>query len=329
MRTFPRACPYIVLSTVAAASAAWLIADGVSVVARSLVWPAAVLAAVIAYLARIRRFPPRAGRLAALMERQATALTGMIFLQVAWMTLLIFNHLAMTVRWPLADGTLAGWDAALGFDWVEYLILVASNPSLSDVLALSYNALTPLSIAAFLVLAFSEDRLRCAYFVEAFFLSALVCIVAGSFFPAEGAAMHYLRGAVPEAALRGMPGLYHLDALHYLRGGAPFALEPLQLSGLVTFPSFHTAGAIVIATAFLRTRWFWPSFAYAAVMIAATPIFGSHYFCDLIAGAAVAAGVLAVLARSGHYRGVLDSLPAELGIAQLLRQIPALRAGSG
>jgi len=90
-----------------------------------------------------------------------------------------------------------------------------------------------------------------------------------------------------------------------LREGQVVAIDPTRLPGLVTFPSFHTAGGIVVATAFWRTRWFIPVAIYTAFMIASTPIYGAHYAIDLVAGAVVAVAVMAALSSLTCYRGVL------------------------
>ena len=62
---------------------------------------------------------------------------------------------------------------------------------------------------------------------------------------------------------------------------------------LVTFPSFHTTWAILLAYAFRgRRRWFIPAVILNAAVIAATLTTGWHYFTDVIGGVLLAVAVI-------------------------------------
>ena len=72
-------------------------------------------------------------------------------------------------------------------------------------------------------------------------------------------------------------------------------LELLGLGGIVTFPSFHAASAVLFGWALWAVRWLRPlALLINGAMLAATPLNGGHYFIDLIAGVAIA--VLAIVA---------------------------------
>jgi membrane-associated phospholipid phosphatase len=75
-----------------------------------------------------------------------------------------------------------------------------------------------------------------------------------------------------------------------------FRSIPLDnLEGLITFPSFHTAGAIMFIWALRKVPYVrWPAIALNAALIAATPIDGAHYFIDLVGGAVVAFAAIAM-----------------------------------
>lgn len=61
------------------------------------------------------------------------------------------------------------------------------------------------------------------------------------------------------------------------------------MTGLVSFPSFHTAAGVLFIRYSKRLTLIWPLMvALNGVMIVATMVRGSHYFSDLIGGAAVA-----------------------------------------
>lgn len=309
MRPFPGLVSYFVLAAIIATDAVWLAIGHVPVAFGDALAVPVVLMPVVS-LTLIRLFPERSQRRTRIFRRLDVAMQGLIFICVTWAAALTLNHLAMTIRYPLADSLLARWDAALGFDWRDYFALVTGSAALRTLLEAAYNAFALVSLVAILALALTGMQQRAAYAIEAFLIASVLCIAIGLYFPAEGASAYYLRGSLTEDQLATFPGLYHLDALHRLRSGQLLVIDPLRLQGLVTFPSFHTAGGIVIAAALWRTRWFWPVAAYTALMIASTPIYGAHYVIDLIAGAAVAVVVLIALASLGYHRGVLqEGLP--------------------
>ena len=307
MRAFPSGFSYLVLGLIVVVDAVWLAVTGISLRTDLLSGRILLLAALAAGVLASAFLLPGGTRVADYAERIGLVVQGLVFVNVAWMACHVLNYVSMTTAIPYADAMLASWDAALGFDWLAYFRLVVAMPVTSEALRFSYNLFMPAALISVAVLALSGDLRRCGFLIEAFFITAVCCIAVGMFFPAEGAPMHFLRGSVPDSELLAHPGLYHLDALQSLRSRSVTSLDPQNLPGLVTFPSFHTAGGIVIAVSFWRTLWFWPAGGYALVMIASTPIFGAHYLVDLIAGTAVAAAVVWGLARTQHYRSVLGS----------------------
>jgi membrane-associated phospholipid phosphatase len=88
-----------------------------------------------------------------------------------------------------------------------------------------------------------------------------------------------------------------------------------RLAGIVAFPSFHCASAILNAWAVWPVRSLrLPFMALNLLMIAATPVIGGHYLADLIGGALVA--VLTIIVVGGVHRRFLNS--------NLLRLPPSL-----
>lgn len=68
----------------------------------------------------------------------------------------------------------------------------------------------------------------------------------------------------------------------------PFLIEHPE--GLVTFPSFHTALAVIFAYSMRGIRYIaLPVYALNAMLILATLPQGGHYLVDVVAGLAVAA----------------------------------------
>ncbi|MDF1586004.1 phosphatase PAP2 family protein, partial [Marinimicrococcus flavescens] len=149
------------------------------------------------------------------------------------------------------------------------------------------------------------DFARSRFLVEAFWLSAFLCVVIGMFTPAEGATVFHLEDAVAPEVFATLPGTHYLDYLDRVRTAWPLTVRLQDLQGLTTFPSFHTAGSVVVACSFWRTRLFLPAALCAGATIAATPVFGGHYFIDLLGGCAVAIVSLVTLAALPSCRNLV------------------------
>ena len=73
-----------------------------------------------------------------------------------------------------------------------------------------------------------------------------------------------------------------------LRNGEMTRISLTQVNGLITFPSFHAALAIILIYASRGVKVLFPAFLVLnLLMLAATPTVGGHYFIDIIAGACV------------------------------------------
>ena len=82
-----------------------------------------------------------------------------------------------------------------------------------------------------------------------------------------------------------------------VRSGLMTVIDPSNLEGLVSFPSFHTAGALMTTWALRRSRiWVTLLGVLNTGLIAATVLLGVHYFIDLL-GAVALCGVSLALYR--------------------------------
>lgn len=212
----------------------------------------------------------------------------------------LFSHLMMTLKQPLADARLRGWDEALGFDWNAYVAAVAAWPWSRAVLLFAYDRLIPLGVAAILasaVFARRHDRVdEVAFLVLA---SGLVAVTLAGFFPAEGAWTTLAKDETLRL-LGGQPGPGWFPQFAALRSDAPLVLHIGELAGIATFPSFHACLAIIIMWC-SRGRWFTalPGLAAGLAILAATPVYGEHYGVDLLGGAVVMACAILLWRRLG------------------------------
>jgi membrane-associated phospholipid phosphatase len=102
---------------------------------------------------------------------------------------------------------------------------------------------------------------------------------------------------LPSLAMGGEVSSY-IPALEALRAGTLDTLVWNKLEGIIQFPSFHAALAVIFTYA-ARHRWWTliPFAALNALMLAATPPIGGHYLVDTLAGLAVAVVAIAVSRR--------------------------------
>ena len=206
----------------------------------------------------------------------------------------ILNCLLTSLGYPIADALLHFADRALGFDWNAYTAAVLAHPPLTKALVYAYGLAGKICflLGIIFILFQRDDRLNEIAYLG--LVTALVCIVIAAFFPAEAA---WKTVGDPEILSRfgGDPYPGWLNTLHALRGGEHLFLDPKEMGGLASVPSFHTCLGIVVAWC---SRGHWATLAAGSVfglcVIAATPIFGSHYLVDILAGAIVAIVAISV-----------------------------------
>jgi PAP2 superfamily len=176
---------------------------------------------------------------------------------------------------PLADGLLSRADAALGFDWLAWFMWVQHHPALHWMLSTAY-ASVPLQVAVLLVYFAYTDTKRIDEMVLGTIISIGIIVPGMVLLPALGAwSQHGVGLAQP---WRG--------AILALRSHTLLTVGATQ--GIVTFPSFHTASAVLLANMARGRKWFLPVLVLNAMVIASVMSEGAHYGVDMLSGLAVA-----------------------------------------
>lgn len=209
----------------------------------------------------------------------------------------VISNAGLALRAPLMDATLVAADAAVGLHVDQAVRAVAGYPRLIDALAVVYNA-SGAAVVGLIALALiarppAKAWELCATVIVAMQVVAVVSIA----MPAMGAMAHLGMEDLQGAGLPAGAGVYHLAAFSHFRDGA-VVLRLSDLSGLVTFPSFHTVLALFATQALWDTRARWPGIAWSAAVIMSTIPIGGHYVTDLAAGFAVWAGAAALARRA-------------------------------
>jgi PAP2 superfamily len=203
------------------------------------------------------------------------------------------TYLAAAACFPLQDANLMAIDRALGLDWKGYVLFVNDHPLLATWLSFGYSMIRWPMFLIPVALAAAHLYRRIVVFTFAFGLALVVTTIISALVPAIGA---YQEIGLDPADLPNLAPQAYLGQVRDLtpvRDGTLRHLDLFGLAGIVTFPSFHAASAVLYCWAFWPVRWLRALALIAnAAMLASTPIDGGHYFIDLIAGIAVAAAAI-------------------------------------
>ncbi|TIP90787.1 MAG: phosphatase PAP2 family protein [Mesorhizobium sp.] len=206
----------------------------------------------------------------------------------------VFMYLASATSRPLADPILASIDSALGFDW-QWFLATTNKPITASVLVFAYHALAFQMPLVLLLHAVSDRQDRALEFVALLAVSSVFTGAMMALAPAEGAYAYFKPARGLFSNFTADAGMWHHHVLMALRSGEPFGLIMTKGTGLVTFPSFHTAlGLIVVyAARDIRTLFVVLALLNAAMVVATLPE-GGHHLIDVVAGTVI--GVLSIIA---------------------------------
>ncbi|WP_407155065.1 phosphatase PAP2 family protein [Bradyrhizobium sp. STM 3557] len=228
------------------------------------------------------------------------------------------TYIATAANLPLQDAALLAIDRALGFDFRHFLTFVDCREWLIHILSFGYRAISWMIQVIIVALPLTGYCRRTAEFILALMLALAVTCCITIAVPAIGA--YHALGLVPSDYLHISPGGYYDTAreMPLIRDGSLRLLDLSKFVGVVTFPSFHAASAILYGWALWPWRWFRPVNIFInAAMLVATPIGGGHFLIDVLAGIAVA--ILAIYgAQSAHRLGSVDGAPISQTVSRLL-----------
>jgi membrane-associated phospholipid phosphatase len=146
------------------------------------------------------------------------------------------------------------------------------------------------------LLFFARQTDRIYRFVAAHGLALIITVFVFFFFPARAAFAHYL----PSESYVPVNALSYGHVISALRGGSLQTIDFTKLDGIITFPSFHAAMAVVFAWAAWPVWWARIPMVVANVLmwLAAVPI-GGHYAIDLLGGSVISIIAIVAVDRIG------------------------------
>lgn len=220
-------------------------------------------------------------------------------IQLEILSLLVppLTYLAASANLPLQDDNLARFDAMLGLDWQAYYRFFVGRPELIPYVDLGYAMIVWPIFGIPLALGIACQHLRLQQFTLACALTLIVTTLAFILVPALGTYYHYgIEAHTPVFKAGGSLG--QLRDLPLIRDGSLRILNISELHGIIAFPSFHSAAAVLSIWALWCIWWLRPLALISNVgMLLATPIMGGHYFVDVFAGGAVAVFTIIVVHR--------------------------------
>jgi membrane-associated phospholipid phosphatase len=213
----------------------------------------------------------------------ASLLTGFQCMVAFNVCLSVLTYACTPLAAPLADAWLIRVDEALGIHLPAIVAWAQQHPALYTVLNLAYPSVMFSTLLAMVVLGLNDDRWKLQSFVLHFMISGLLTTLFFCLFPAEGPFAVYDYPARPDQQR-------FLTHFHALRNGQFPVVSLTNVEGLITFPSFHTSWAILLAWGFRHYRWLRvPMLFLNLTVVASTLTTGWHYGSDVLGGLLVAA----------------------------------------
>jgi len=185
------------------------------------------------------------------------------------------QYLALALRRPLIDATLYRADRLLGVDVQACAAWTWQHPAIHELLVRAYFTLRWQWLLIVPALAVLNQRKALWEYAFHFHVCLVITLVCFALFPAASA-FQYLgfESAVSQGTF-----------ITHFEGGRAGTLGPLDfgaMEGLISMPSFHVAGALMVTWAVRRTWLLWPLIVVNTLLSASTFLTGAHYMVDTI-----------------------------------------------
>jgi hypothetical protein len=209
----------------------------------------------------------------------------------------IFIYTLFPVHNALVDTRLAGWDAALGYDWTAFVGWLADHPLVGVPLAWVYHSSLVQIVGLIVVLAALGRGPALHRFLMTGVTGMTATVAIWWCIPSLGPST--LFDVPPDAAARiGLVFSPEMgDWLSRLAAQGVPVITPDVITGVIAFPSFHMFMALMCLW-FARGTWLWWLYLPLNIaMVPATLAHGAHHMVDLMAAGAVFALCTALSSR--------------------------------
>jgi membrane-associated phospholipid phosphatase len=237
--------------------------------------------------------------------------------QMAFLTsvLTALSYVLASTNMPLQDAMLIDIDRTIGVDWRSLVDSLTRQSWLMVALNYAYASLA-YQLMLLLPVAFLTGHGRIASrFVLAWSIALAASVLIFPLAPALGGYLHYQLKPDDFPDVRILAAWLFVPPLHALRDGSLNVVDLKALDGIITFPSFHAAVAVLfiwVASGISYLRY--PMIILNALMLVSAVPIGGHYLIDVVGGSLVAiASILAARSWAGSTqpRIGLSTVPAE------------------
>lgn len=198
----------------------------------------------------------------------------------------IFSNLCATLSLPLLDSLFDRIDSALGFNWLQWHGFVQAHALFKGLLVMVYGSMFVQIFVAIIFFARSPLQGQAEELWWSTMITVVITSLISGLLPALGTFAYYQTD---------LDVAVHLADLLALRDGTMPIFPVLELKGIITFPSFHAATAILLCYPYRHYKALFPAVCVLnSLMLVSIPSQGGHYLVDVIAGVLVA--VLSIFA---------------------------------
>lgn len=284
----PSALGWIAFAIVLVTDILWLTLAGYKIAPASLVNFASALFCVIA-LTGFALY----GRNRKDLEPVVVWASTTLFVVVFSLACVVLSYLAASLGLPLIDDKLAAIDTALGFDWIGLIAFMNEHATFGILTTMIYNSLFPQFALVVLLLSMTRHFDELAELVDAYWITLLLSIIISGVLPALDPFGYYGLTLNPDDVVKPTAGIVFLPDLLSLRAGTFTTFDFGALQGMVAFPSFHAALALMMCWSVRRMPWALIFLLpYNGLMLLATLTEGGHYLADVVAGGSILLVVL-------------------------------------
>ncbi|MDX3971757.1 MAG: phosphatase PAP2 family protein [Bradyrhizobium sp.] len=217
--------------------------------------------------------------------------------QIGFVTILLtaLSYVLASTNLPMRDATLISLDQAVGIDWRSLVKSMMDQQRLMFVLNVAYASLhyqCPLLMLLLFLFGHHEKGMQ---FTLVWSITLAATVLIFPFAPALGGYLYYQLDPKDFPEVRIVAAWLFAPPLLAVRDGSLNVIELTTLDGIITFPSFHAAAAILLGWHWISIPLLrWPTIPLNALMLVSTVPVGGHYIVDVIAGSLLS--VVAIIA---------------------------------
>jgi hypothetical protein len=237
------------------------------------------------------------------LDRLGTIAQGWGLFMAGCLGMTLLTFVLGTADRPLVDPVLAAIDRTLvpNLDWPAAMLWLSQRAFPMAAANWVYESIGWQPVLLIAMLGQSGQKHRVWTFLTAWLVTLFFTCTLFALFPGIGAYAYFGVAAADVPAMRDPTPWHQAALLAELRAGTLHHVGFVDLDGIVTFPSFHAAAAVILAWGAWPIRAIrWPAaLLNGAMLVSAIPV-GGHYVIDIVAGCIVAGIGIRLACRIGE-----------------------------